>query len=83
MSAFWKKNHESDVEKSYPGGADMEVIIVELGLYDHITTVIQRHVNINRDINATKTCKCTILHYILLNVAILCEIKTGKKEYIN
>lgn len=44
----------SDVEKSYPGGADMEVIIIELRLYDHVTTGIKRHVNLNRDITVTK-----------------------------
>lgn len=47
MSAFWKVEwgggQRSDVEESYPGGADMEVIIVELGLYDHVTTGRQRH----------------------------------------
>lgn len=33
----------SDVEESYPGGADMEVVVEELGLYDHVTTGRQRH----------------------------------------
>lgn len=37
------RGQRSDVEKANPGGTDMEIIIVELGLYDHITTGIQRH----------------------------------------
>lgn len=37
------RGQRSDVEKANPGGTDMEIIIVELGLYDHITTGTQRH----------------------------------------
>lgn len=40
------RGERSDVKESYPGGADMEAIIKELGLYDDITTGIQRD-NIN------------------------------------
>lgn len=40
------RGQRSDVEKANPGGTDMEIIIVELGLYDHITTGIQRHVTL-------------------------------------
>lgn len=32
----------SDVEESYPGGADMEVVVKELGLNDDVTTAIKR-----------------------------------------
>jgi len=36
-----KKNqlrfHVSDVEESYPGRADMKVVIIKLGLYNNIT----------------------------------------------
>lgn len=38
MSEGRLKCPRSDVEKANPGSTDMEIIIVELGLYDHITT---------------------------------------------
>lgn len=56
------KGQRSDVEKSYSGGTDMEVIIVELGLYDNVTTGIQRHMSAltgvtNVTVNSTITLK--------------------------
>ncbi len=30
--------HVSDVEESYPGRADMKIVIIKIGLYNNITT---------------------------------------------
>lgn len=57
------RGQRSDVEKSYPGGTDMEVIVVELGLYDHITTGKQRHMETLTD---TLNSTCTV-DYISMN----------------
>lgn len=54
------KSQSSDVKKSNPGGADVEVVVVEFGLYDHVTTAIQRHVDSN-------TVTETHLLYIVLH----------------
>lgn len=33
----------SDVEEANSGGADVEVIVVELGFYDHVTAETYKH----------------------------------------
>lgn len=37
----------SDVEKADPGGADMEIVIVELGLYDHVPAGRESNISMN------------------------------------
>lgn len=32
-----QRRKSSDVEKTNSGGADVEVVVVELGFYDHVT----------------------------------------------
>lgn len=34
----WQVGGRSDVKKANPWGTDMEVVVKELGLYDHIST---------------------------------------------
>lgn len=33
----------SDVEETNSGGADMEIVVVELGFYDHVTAEMYKH----------------------------------------
>lgn len=37
MADVVQRRKSSDVEKTNSGGADVEVVVVELGFYDHVT----------------------------------------------
>lgn len=37
----------SDVEKADPGSADMEIVIVELGLYDHVPAARESNISMS------------------------------------
>lgn len=37
---LFRRSQSSDVEETNSGGTDVEIIVVELGFYDHVTTEI-------------------------------------------
>lgn len=43
LAGVVRSRRSSDVEETNSGGADVEIVVVELGFYDHVTAETYKH----------------------------------------